>query len=472
MDEIPWESYNKIVRGSIDEKTYWKNVNDCLLDLNKYICAITGTNKPYFMIRTVGLDALGIKYIYYIRQCKTAIKDSLGNKAMPKLVMDGKSVKGTGGKWIDRWLEFEKRETYQKEVFTGSEKANPNEFNTFHGFSINRELAMERGINDIQECLNYIRTVICSGETDVYNALLDWCAHLVQNPLQKVPYVPVMRGPEGCGKGSLVTLLSKIIGNHFFVRPSKAEDVIGSFNSIVDRTALVFMDEIVWGGDKQKAGVLKGVLSETEITINEKGIPQRKATSVFNTVIASNEDWVVPAGPTARRFLVLDIDRKSNLKPSCIYECCPYSFARFLYTRKILTDLTKPALATKGLAQQKMFSLDSVTRFIIDGVKENRFLFGQRYPKDAFYADYMEENKKDAHPAERRVFWKRVNAVARVKIIQTRHGREFLMPTKEEFVSGLDKLCGQKMYLDEDEDDFISEKEAEEYLKKHGNCSK
>ena len=57
----------------------------------------------------------------------------------------------------------------------------------------------------------------------------------------------VLQGSEGTGKGMIVQLLAKIVGNIHFFQPSSQDDMFGSFNYMMDNRLLCFADEMFWG---------------------------------------------------------------------------------------------------------------------------------------------------------------------------------------------------------------------------------
>jgi len=73
---------------------------------------------------------------------------------------------------------------------------------------------------------------------------------------------------------------------------------------------LAFLDEGFWAGNlKDSAGTLKSLITEPEIFIEQKYKDAIKVTNHVNLIIASNDDWIVPAGMLERRFCVLDVSR-------------------------------------------------------------------------------------------------------------------------------------------------------------------
>ena len=70
---------------------------------------------------------------------------------------------------------------------------------------------------------------------------------------------------------------------------------------------MLLVDEGFWAGDKRGEGVLKQLITEPQLPIEKKGYDVVQETNRLHVIIASNENWVVPASGLERRFCVLDI---------------------------------------------------------------------------------------------------------------------------------------------------------------------
>ena len=66
----------------------------------------------------------------------------------------------------------------------------------------------------------------------------------------------VLKGEEGEGKGMVIQVFAKIIGERHFLQPTSQEEVMGEFKEGRDGKLLVFADEMFWGGEKKKSSVL------------------------------------------------------------------------------------------------------------------------------------------------------------------------------------------------------------------------
>lgn len=85
--------------------------------------------------------------------------------------------------------------------------------------------------------------------------------------------------------------------------------LVGRFNSHLQNCILLFADEAFWAGDKAGESVLKALVTEPTITYEGKGRDAVSGKNLIHIVMASNSDWVVPAGlGDERRFAVFEVN--------------------------------------------------------------------------------------------------------------------------------------------------------------------
>lgn len=153
----------------------------------------------------------------------------------------------------------------------------------------------------------HVENIICSGDKTHIKYVWAWLSDMVKNPGGRKPGVAlVLRGGRGTGKGMFARPLLQIFGRHG-IQLNNREHLVGRFNHHLSDKILVFLDEAFWAGEKRSEGVLKGLITEPSITVERKGVDAFHVDSYVRCIMASNEDWVVPAGPDERRFLVLDV---------------------------------------------------------------------------------------------------------------------------------------------------------------------
>jgi len=203
----------------------------------------------------------------------------------------------------DTWLEQPGRTQFQGIVFNPNKEV-PGYYNLWQGFSC------EPKEGSCGKLLQHIFYNIAQEDQKIYEYVFAWMADIVQNPGGKRNGVSlVLRGKQGVGKGCLAEYFGKILGSHF-IHVTQASQLTGKFNNHLKDALLVFADEAFWAGDKNAEGVLKGMITEDMLMIEPKGRDPFSVRNHVRLLIASNNDWLVPAGPQERRFCVFNVSDK------------------------------------------------------------------------------------------------------------------------------------------------------------------
>ena len=111
---------------------------------------------------------------------------------------------------------------------------------------------------------------------------------------------------RGRVKGVVARTLGKIFGKHF-AHIANGEQLTGRFNASLATSCLVFLDEALWAGDKKGEGVLKALITEPRLQLEAKFRDPIMVDNHSHIIVASNNDWFVPAGMGDRRWFILDV---------------------------------------------------------------------------------------------------------------------------------------------------------------------
>lgn len=393
-----------------DESGYEPQKDD--IRTNRYDIIVERLNKTYAIVTVGGkirvlrektslanpvdgpFDLLGKEDFRTLLQNNTMqVPDAKGN---PKLV----SV-------ADIWLAHQSRRTY----FNGmalfpNESAPEGWYNTWKGFSVKpRPGACEL-------LLNHIRTIICGGNDEHYEWVLDWCADAVQDPANPKGTAVVMRGEEGAGKGTLANTLGQLFGSHYRHLIDDSH-LLNNFNAHMMDALFVFADEITWGGNVKSSGKLKGLVTERHLIGERKGVDAIGYRNMIHVMIASNSNWVVPAGNHSRRWFMLDVSSDAignkNYFDAIDHELNnggTEAFLHFLLEREVTNNL-RIAPETDALSEQRMRSSSSdtvlqwwihcISKGIVevpDEKKQTDTQTGYKWPghvdKVKFYDNYVE----------------------------------------------------------------------------------
>jgi phage/plasmid primase-like uncharacterized protein len=210
-------------------------------------------------------------------------------------------VEGKQRELGDAWLHSPRRRQFLGGVvFKPYNVDDPTQYNLFRGF------LEPNPAGDWTLLRKHLLDNICRGSTGLYEYLMDWMARLFQYPWLKGEVCIVMRGLEGVGKGILANAIKRICGRHGMA-VTHSEQLVGKFNYHLKDMVFVFADEAFYAGDKKHTSVLKSLITEPSIPIEGKMMHVESVDNYLHLMMASNEDWVVPAGKDARRFFVLDV---------------------------------------------------------------------------------------------------------------------------------------------------------------------
>lgn len=196
------------------------------------------------------------------------------------------------------WLGHHGRRQYMGSMMAPGGDAPSGYFNQWSGW------AVEPTPGDCSIWTRHVLEVICDGDAGHYEWVMDWLADAVQSPSQPKGTAIILQGVEGAGKGCLFESFGRMYGPHY-VHVTSAERLTGRFNAGQANALLVFADEVMWGGNRVAAGVLKGLVTERYIEVEKKGIDAEMGVNMVRLLAASNEEWLVPAGTESRRWFVL-----------------------------------------------------------------------------------------------------------------------------------------------------------------------
>jgi hypothetical protein len=277
----------------------------------------------------------------------------------------------------DDYLTYNKRLKYQNINFYPSIEKQPF-YNVFKGFhylpSGNKNIS-------IDPVLNHIKNIWCKNNDTYYQYVIRWLAQCVQTPWKRTEVALVLRSKEGAGKGiilshfigSILGLYDKETCQQGAFRPIKHQnDLFGQFTNSLEGCCLLFLDELTWGGDKKAAGILKALITEETVKIEHKGVGSYHAQSFANVAIASNEDWVIPAGDNTRRFFVLECDnrftgvqtKESKEYMEAILKVPIQDVADYLYQFDLTGFNSKEFPLTDALNDQKELTMESSFQWV------------------------------------------------------------------------------------------------------------
>jgi len=306
---------------------------------------------------------------------------------------EGKPIEKAAGAF---WIDHPQRRQYETIVFAPGQEVEE-AYNLWRGFACD-SLPGEKHM----PFLNHIRDNVCSGNPEHYHYLVGWMARMVQHPDGPGEVAVVLRGRRGTGKSFFAKVLGAMFGRHY-LQVSDSKHLVGSFNAHLRDTVLLFGDEAFFAGDKKHESVLKTLVTEEHLVIEGKGVDAEAAPNYVHLVLASNEDWVVPAGLDERRFFVMEVGEghkqdhayfkriKDDLDNGGLEH-----LLHFLLTYDLSAFEVRQVPQTRALQDQKIMSMSPETQWMYEKLWEGRLLktdqeWRNKVVKDSLYDDYVND---------------------------------------------------------------------------------
>jgi hypothetical protein len=259
--------------------------------------------------------------------------------------------------------------------------------------------------------------------------MLNWMARCVQKPDTPGEVAVILRGRMGTGKGIFIKAFGSLWGRHF-LQVTDSKHLVGSFNAHLRDCVVLFADEAFYAGDKKHESILKGLVTEETIMIEGKGVDAEMSPNFVHIMMASNSDWVVPAGADERRYFVLDVG-DDRMQDKSYFRAIRdeldnggrEALLHYLLTRDISKFDVRQFPKTSALQEQKLLSMSIEEQWWYERLMDGRNCFrhdswqGEVLKAD-IQADYL-------HWCEQQKVMRRANATALGKFLKRvlPHGR-------------------------------------------------
>jgi len=311
------------------------------------------------------------------------------------------------------WIDHPQRRQYETITFAPGQEVK-DAYNLWKGFACDA-IPGKNHLPFLEHTLN----VVCSGNKAYYDYLVGWMAYTVQHMDGPGEVAVVMRGKRGTGKSFFAKEFGALVGRHF-LQISNSKHLVGSFNAHLRDTVILFGDEAFFAGDKRHESVLKTLVTEEHLIVEGKGVDAEAAPNYVHILLASNDDWVVPAGLDERRFFVLevsagkkrDFDYFRHLRET-LDQGGRENLLSYLLTYDLSTFEIRNVPQTEALQEQKILSMSPETQWMFDKLWDGRILRNEttwrgKVIKDHLYDDYINEMRDQGRNfrMNRTSFWK------------------------------------------------------------------
>lgn len=398
----------ELIKGTaklVKQQEHVQKFKDAVVDyMNHFYTLIKWGKKPFIISLTYQVNNDGIRVPELDYKSEKALELDFKNKTMPLWTGEKKPINFNP---YNCWLEHPKRSEKARVYFNpkemaGKQFADPKAFNLYTGPGISHDDCKDaEPLKEDSPWLQHIFKRWCSSNKALYESVLNRFALQIQKPWIKQGVGIGLMSPEGAGKGIVLQPIFDIVGKKYVFIPSSPDQVLGKFNSGCEGKLMIFLDELTWGGDKEREGALKRLVTESQISIERKGIDSMTIDNPANICMASNESWMVAASKQARRLELMKLDTElagkqtveTGKKIAGILAVDLRSIAKFFYERDITGFNPRTVVVTDALRSQKIESMApfdaTCLQFLNTGVVKiglsDEFISEAAFAKSEFY---------------------------------------------------------------------------------------
>lgn len=230
----------------------------------------------------------------------------------------------------------------------------------------------------------HLRHVICGGDEEHYEYLLDWLAHMVQYPEQKPNVAVVLKGKKGTGKSIVMSAIASSLGPLGTVI-SHSKHLTGAFNQHLRNKIFALVEESFFSGSPSEESVLKHMISDNQTTYESKGYDPESGHSYLRLTLVTNSEWAAPASEDERRFFIPTVSNagiERNAEEGGLYfsrlsqELGGGGLSAFydaLTKRMVDPVRVRRAPGTKELKRQKLLTLKGTAAWLFDILMVGQF---------------------------------------------------------------------------------------------------
>lgn len=211
--------------------------------------------------------------------------------------------------FINYWTEANPtiRKYDDVEIYPNPELCPPNIYNLwtpFYGEKLLLDKSIPINTDHILFFRNHLR-VLSGNDSHIQQYFEKWIAHCFQFPEQKST-CPIFISDQGAGKGTFNKTMQILLGgNKYLETTNPVRDIWGAFNSQMADSFFVNINEIGKKDLVEYMGLLKALVTDSQLTINTKGLPQYKITSFHRFIFTTNNTDPINIQDGDRRFWII-----------------------------------------------------------------------------------------------------------------------------------------------------------------------
>lgn len=146
---------------------------------------------------------------------------------------------------------------------------------------------------------------LCGYDNACFEYLMNYFAHIVQKPYERVNTAVVMYGSEGIGKNIGIGFIGNIIGKQYWGESSCPDDLFGKFAKGMFNRIIFVYDEGQKGDTKGFMNRLKTAVTSDKLRVEFKGKDQYEVDNYCRLFFPTNDREPFPIVKGARRWFYL-----------------------------------------------------------------------------------------------------------------------------------------------------------------------
>ena len=181
----------------------------------------------------------------------------------------------------------------------------------WHGFAVEPA----HGNWDITR--NFIQTIICDNSPESFEYLWGWMALMAQKPDSAGQVALFLKGKGHTSRGMFIQCLCDLMGQHV-CHETDLKEVTEKFNDHLKDCVLLILDGAFYTGGKRSASVLKTLISEPCVAIEQKGEDVQIIPNKLHVVLSGCNDGVLQGLDASRRWVL-------NVSDACQHDHAYFS---------------------------------------------------------------------------------------------------------------------------------------------------
>jgi len=161
------------------------------------------------------------------------------------------------------------------------------------------------------QLLEHIHWIV-NGDEGSFRHLMNWIAHLVFRPEQRIHHGVVISGKQGTGKSTIGDIISALLGSSS--RKIHPRYLKADFQDWMLDTRFVVVEELKEMGNETLYNSIKPLFTDDQLHINPKGLPSFDITNHLHFLMFSNHPYPMALEEGDRRLFYVhsEVDKKDE----------------------------------------------------------------------------------------------------------------------------------------------------------------